>query len=478
MRGWRGDAAAQTALTGGAAAFATATLAVAAHDLNRSSFGHYAAVVAISTLVAAASSLGVQATVVRRTAADPASRRGMVEHALVLRLAVALPLAGAVAAVAGAVSPAPDRSTYLLVPAVTAASVAVSGLHLSFRSAGRARVAAAVDCARSAALAGAVATLVAVHALTAFRLVVLQAAIGGLAAVFYGAPALRAAGTRSARLSWVATRQLAAESAGMCAVEGLNGLYLRADAVMLLVLAGSQAVAGYSLAYRVVDLVMLLPGAVGLAAMPSLSAAAPDRRADLVAELSGVMVTLAALVAVGGLLFAPSVLSVMGGVAYARSDVTTLRILVVGASFSFLAGLAATAVVMFEGARPLIRPTVIVVGVNLIANATLDPSLGGRGAALALLLSEAVTCVLAFGAFRRTAGFRIPLRPPAALAPAVAVFAAVGVAVEHLVPASGAGLWRLAVGAVAGLTTLVLVEVAAGRRSVLSGPGAALAGTR
>ena len=119
-------------------------------------------------------------------------------------------------------------------------------------------------------------------------------------------------------------------------------IYFRADAVLLSVMKGSEAVGIYGVAYRLLEAIVAFPGFFYVSIFPLLSQGAA--RGDLanvreVTQRAFDLLVLSAVPLVAGtIVAAPEIVHALAGAEFADA-VTPLRIVIVGAGLMFLSGL-------------------------------------------------------------------------------------------------------------------------------------------
>ncbi|HZC05984.1 MAG TPA: oligosaccharide flippase family protein [Ktedonobacterales bacterium] len=183
-------------------------------------------------------------------------------------------------------------------------------------------------------------------------------------------------------------------------VRALLGIvYFRADLLLLTTLAGFEAAGVYQAAYKVLELALILPGAANSAAYPVISAYLVSNRARAARAyqrlLGGTFVVglpLSALLFVG----AAPLVDLLYGAAYSAA-VPMLQILAGAILLSYVNAAPITLLAASPRQTALTMVTAVGLVVNLAVNALLIPSLTGQGAALAMIASEAVQCLLLFG---------------------------------------------------------------------------------
>lgn len=269
----------------------------------------------------------------------------------------------------------------------------------------------------------------------------------------------------------------------------LGVVYFRLDTFLLSFLSSDAEVGRYGVAYRVLEVLMLVPIYFMSTLFPEIARQRPgsDRLHEIVqGAFSTVALAVAPLVILVAV-FAEEIVAVAGGRDYLEAA-AVLRVLVVAVALLFFNTVLFQSLVALNRQRNLFFLLLVVLVGNVALNAVLIPPLGGTGAALALVATEAVALMLAlrlFGAMGAVPKLRRPLRLGSAAA--VTAFAAVALRETFPLPrpddtlgaSFSATLGPLVTLAVA---TVVIVGVwAAGLvllRAVPSGVSSALAALR
>jgi O-antigen/teichoic acid export membrane protein len=242
---------------------------------------------------------------------------------------------------------------------------------------------------------------------------------------------------RGVRLAWgvrsATWRHLLRISLPFGATIIVNYLYFRLDVLLLSFLRDTEAVAVYGLAYRVLEGLMVLPAYFMLALFPEIARVSAERaRVDaiVVAALAVMQVIALPLVALG-MIFADEIVAVIGGAEFEEAG-WVLRVLMLALGISYLAGVYGNALVAIGRQAALFKWSLLVLGFNLVANLAMIPPFGVIGAAVAVVLSEA----LALAAVRwlyGAGGRRPPILPEGRILLAGAVMV-VAVAPKFLLP--------------------------------------------
>lgn len=166
-------------------------------------------------------------------------------------------------------------------------------------------------------------------------------------------------------------------------------VYARADSVMLYFIRGSTQVAFYGVAFQVVTFLFVVPSLLSNALLPDYMKASEEQRQFLARRGFDVVITMALPLPVFGVLFArPLILWIAGG-AYSGAAVP-LAILTGAAAFSFLNGYLFQMAIFSGSEQGLWRIIAIVTVTNLIANAVGVSLAGAKGAAVVMVISEAI----------------------------------------------------------------------------------------
>jgi O-antigen/teichoic acid export membrane protein len=366
-------------------------VALASRYLGVEGFGALTLAMAIVSLVAVLTDLGMSTMAAREIAREPEREREIVGNVrtlgLVLGLASAVVLLG-VAEVAYAGDPDVRRAIFVL---------SAQLLSTPFVSAARAHMQATQ---RGPAIA--VGDVVLAVAMLVASLVVVEADLGftamvGAVAAGYVAQALAMTGLmrRGARSAWSARRSawgvLLRISLPLGATMIVNFLYFRLDVVLLSILTGNEAVAVYGLAYRVLEGLMVFPAYFMLALFPEIArlTGQKERVDGIVRAALGAMEVLVLPLVLVFVLYADEVILLIGGERFDEAA-WVLRILMLALAISYLSGVYGNALPALGLQNQMFRWSLVVLGFNLVANLVLIPPFGAPGAAVAVVLSEVV----------------------------------------------------------------------------------------
>lgn len=202
----------------------------------------------------------------------------------------------------------------------------------------------------------------------------------------------------------VERRRLLREGWPLMASGVLVTLTMQVDRLMLGQMRGDAELGIYGAAVRITEIFHLLPVAVGVAAMPrltSLHQAAPLQYWSLARRLVGTL-ALAGL-AVGGVLawVGPRLLTAIFGTQY-EPAAEIIVVHVWSLVFVFIVSARSRLLVIEAGTASVLAMSLLTASVNVVGNAMLIPSWGGRGAAWAAVGTWAFSALLAPLCFSRT----------------------------------------------------------------------------
>jgi O-antigen/teichoic acid export membrane protein len=229
----------------------------------------------------------------------------------------------------------------------------------------------------------------------------------------------------------------------------LNAVYFRVTIVIMSLVATAVQTGYFAISFRVVEVLIGVPGLVMAAAFPILNRAQRDDRARF-AHATRRMFELAALIgvwlAVCLELGAGFIVQVLAGHG-AHPAVAVLRVQGLAVMFTFIAVACAYPVLSVGRQRDLLSANAIGLVVALTLSLLLIPSLGAEGGALTTVGAEAVLALLSIVALIRACpgvGLPFGVLPVVAVAAAAAVFAGRLVGEGSLVEALVGGLTYLA----------------------------------
>jgi O-antigen/teichoic acid export membrane protein len=437
-----------------------ATVGLASRYLGLDGFGALTLAMSIVAFVALLTDLGLSTIAAREIAQAPEREREVLGNVLSIGLAVAaLALLGLVGvAELGYDGDEQIREALLILGAQVAVAPFVGVARAHFQGVQRGQLIALGDVALAVVMFAATAACVAAD--LGFAAIAAATASGYVAQAI----AMTALLPRGIRLVLGAElgvwRRLLRVSLPFGATLLINYLYFRLDVLLLSILRDNEAVALYGLAYRVLEGLMVLPAFFMLAVFPEIARLSGDRARveGIVSAALTAMEVIALPLVVLGVVFADDIVAVIGGDSFADSA-WVLRILMLGLGISYVSGVYGNALLAIGRQDAMFKWSLVVLGINLVANLALIPPFGVIGASIAVVISEA----LAFLAVRRLfgQGGRAPriLADPRILLAGVVMVAAV--APKFLLPDDTvAALPVVLIGSVVGLVVYALAVAA------------------
>lgn len=332
---------------------------------------------------------------------------------LALKIALAACFALLAAAVAVA---APLGGAVRVAVVLLAASVVASGVQGTLLTADQARMRfrfpVLVDVGgRVVTLVGVAALVLAPHPGSASARVALVVAAGAGSALFWIVLTLllrRRSLSFRLRCDRDVWRALLRAAGPLALLSVLGLVNYRLDVVILGALAGARDVGIYAVATRFVDALLPLAAFFVAAAFPVLSAGASLPRADRQrrARRGTEFLLLTSMpMAVGGGVFAPTVVHVVAGPAYAGA-VLPMRLLLASLPLSYLSTFLVFMLIASDKQRQVVPLMIASIVLNVVLNVGLIPTYGYDGPAVATLASEVVGAVALLVIVRRALGVR------------------------------------------------------------------------
>jgi O-antigen/teichoic acid export membrane protein len=401
---------------------AVVSIAVLTRYLGPEDYGRYALALMLVGVLGVLADVGLFTTVVRDISRAPERTETLVGNAMTLRLVLSLAVIALATAVA-LVLPY-DRTTRVAI-VLAGAPLLLGLLQSSLLTVLQARL--LMDRAALADVIGRFAGLglvVLVAGLDLGFYAVMGAAAGATAATL--AVTWAFAG-RLIRIRFLADpavwRQLLAASVPLGLALAINELYFRADAIVISLFRDYGEVGLYSLAYRILELLIVVGPIFLTSVFPLLSryAAGGDARLTGVIQRAWDVFVIAGLpMAVGGALLAPQIVELAGGADFAGS-VAPLRILFAAGALSFVNGLFGYALIAMERQKRALWLNVAGLSFNVGLNLILVPPYGITAAAIVTVASEILIIGGSYVLMRRHLHF---FPTPGTLAPAAVAAAA------------------------------------------------------
>lgn len=415
-------------------AIGLASVAVTTRYLGASSYGKLALALVFVQTFGLLADVGLLTVAVREMSRTPERTNQLVGAVLALRLALSLAVVPLAALVSLALPYDREvRVAILIAGASLVLGLANGALVAVFQSRLRMGRAAVSEVLGRASAFAALALVAALD--LGFYAVVASAAVGAAVALVaswilvrpFATPRLGARGD-----TW---RPLLMAALPVGAALAVTEIYFRADTFIISLFRDYDEVGAYSLAYRVVELLAVLPAVVMTSVFPLLSrylGAGGDRaRASTAIDAVGdLFLAVGVPLAAGGLVVAPQVIELVAGDDFAEAA-DPLRILLFAGALAAVSGLLGYALIAGGRQTSALRLALVALALNIALNLALVPSLGIDAAAAVTVASEVVMVAGGIWLVRR----ELDLRPRFALAGRVVLAAAVMGGVLALVPA-------------------------------------------
>jgi len=405
-------------LIGRAAQFGFTILA--ARRLAEADFGAYAYGLALGFVLAQGTDLGLQLIVTREVARNEAAAPRTVGIALGLKLALSVPVLALLAGLSLARPAAATRGPILALGASMLLFSYVEFFGYVFR--GRQQLideALLISLARACPAVLGAGLILAGGGLAGLAWVTL-AATAGAALLAYGR--LRARGVVpllqfDRQVTGRTVLWLLHQALPLGVAIGLSILYTRTAFFLLEPLRGLAAVAIYNLAYGLYEPLQILPAALLAAVFPvfaqSVTGTAPAGAPQAAAGLQrdgtaawlqrrtlGLLALMGFVAVMAGALVAPFLIDALYGPAYAEAG-PALQIMMLAVPPMFITYALTHFLIALGQQRWNALLSLVALVSNIALNLALIPALGPRGAALALVLGEAILFVFAAGLWRR-----------------------------------------------------------------------------
>jgi O-antigen/teichoic acid export membrane protein len=368
-----------------------ASIAVTTRYLGAAGYGSFALALALVQMLGVLADAGLVTVVVREISRDPLRSAELVGSALVLRLLLGVGVVALAGLLSLALPYAPDVRIAILIAGVPfVLGLATTSLATVFQARLQMGRAAIADVAGR--LAGFGALVAVVVADLGFLAVVASTAVGAAVALAVTAALLRpllSVRPLADRERW---RELLVPAIPLGLALAVNEIYFRADTFILSLFRPFEEVGHYTLAYRIFELLAVLPAIVMTSAFPLLSRYVGEQRelaARVVDATADLFVALATPIAAGGLVLAPELVRLVAGDAFAGS-VTPLRLLLCAAGAAWISGLLGYTLIAADRRRAVLLLSLGALVVNLALNLALVPTYGADAAAAVALGCEAL----------------------------------------------------------------------------------------
>lgn len=202
--------------------------------------------------------------------------------------------------------------------------------------------------------------------------------------------------------------ELLREGLPFAVIIAIGVLYFRVDGLLLSVLSEPVEVAAYGLAYRIIANLAVVPNFLAEAVFSTLSRTwheSPARFQPAAGASLEAIVVFAVPLAVFGVLLAEDLVLLVASAQYAGAATPVLQLLSVATAFAAVNRLQAQVLAAAHQQRFLVTLSSITLALNVALNVALIPSLGAPGAAIALLLTELFSTVVAAWRVHAVSGY-------------------------------------------------------------------------
>jgi len=381
---------------GGGTIVSVGSTALLLRHLGVEQTGSYVAVLALSTVVAGLTDVGLSVLGVRELTVRSGEERAAAMRTL-LGMRIVLAVLGVVGAVAFAVVVG-YSSTLIAGTAIGGLGVLMQGTQIqlatSLQSRMRLSAMTAVDFGRQALSAGLITIGVLVGAgLLSFVAVTV---VAGLVTVLATALLVRRDVPLRPSFDRAASRALIRTTGAYSAAAAANVLYLRAAIVVVSVIGTTAELGTFAAAYRVVDVVIVLPILLVGGAFPILARAARDDTSRLgyaVSKLFDAALVLGVLMALMLALGAKLAIAVVAGPDF-HASVSVLQIQSAVVATSFIGAVCGYALLALGLYREALRINVSALAFGVTLVVILTSPYGATGAAVATVAGELVLIAL------------------------------------------------------------------------------------
>jgi O-antigen/teichoic acid export membrane protein len=418
------NTAIQLAGKGAVLAIGLVSIAVLTRYLGPDDYGKYTLALMYMQLFGVLADVGIFTTVVREISKQPERTEELVGNALALRLLLAI---GVIALAAGVSLLLPYEHQVRVAILMAGAPLLIGMATTTFVAVLQSRLRMA-----RAVVGDVIGRLVSLGLVLLFVGLdlgfypILAAAAGGAAATLVVTwrltrPVVRVRPQRD-RAIW---RSLIVTAVPLGLALAINAVYFRADTLIISLYEPYSEVGLYTLAYRVLELALVIGTVFLNTTFPIVSEAvardeARARRA--IQASSEVCVVLGAPLVAGGLALAPQIVDLAGGDEF-HGSAEPLRILLAAGALAWVNGVFGYALIARERQANALWLNGTALAFNVGLNFLLIPPYGIVAAAIVTVASELVILVGSYWLMRRYFGF-FPI--PRTLLPALVVAAAMG----------------------------------------------------
>jgi O-antigen/teichoic acid export membrane protein len=418
------NTAIQLAGKGAVLALGVVSIAVLTRYLGPDDYGKYTLALMYMQLFGVLADVGLFTTVVREISKQPERTEELVGNTLALRVLLSVAVI-ALAAATSLVLPYERevRTAILLAGAPLLFGMVTTTFVAILQSRLRMGRAVAGDVVGRAASLGLVLLVAGLD--LGFYAVLGAAAGGALATLVVTWSLTRGLARVRPRVEPAVWRSLLKAAVPLGLALAINALYFRADTLIISLYEPYDQVGLYTLAYRVLELALVVGTVFLTTTFPVLSEAVgrDEARARRTIEASlDVCVVLGAPLVAGGLVLAPQIIELAGGEEF-KDAAEPLRILLAAGALAWVNGVFGYALIAANRQTSALWLNLSALAFNVGLNFLLVPRYGIVVAAIITVASELVILLGAYPLMRRYFDF---FPTPRTLAPAVAAAAAMG----------------------------------------------------
>ena len=399
------NTAAQAIGKAGVLAIGLASVLVMTRYLGPSGYGKVALAFAFIQMLGVLADVGLLTVVVREISRDPAQTDRLVGNALLLRLALSLATL-MLAAVASLLLPWDHevRVAVLIAGVPFVLGLVNSALVAVFQARLRMDRPAAADLVGRAASFAALVVVVTLD--LGFYAVVGTAAAGAAVTLAITWALVRREAHPVPRAERPVWRRLLVAALPIGAALAVSEVFFRLDTLLVSAFRSYHEVGLYSLSYRMVELIAILPAIVMTSVFPLLSRyleESRERAARTIDAAGDLFVAVGVPIAAGGLIVAPDLVRAIGGDDFAGAA-DALRLLLFAVALAFVSGLFGHSLIAGVRQGSALRLGLVALGFNLVANLVAIPAWGIEGAAAVAVASEVLLVAGGYVLVRRELG--------------------------------------------------------------------------
>jgi O-antigen/teichoic acid export membrane protein len=414
-----GNALAQAAGKAVVLGVGAASIAVTTRYLGAADYGRFALALALLQSVGVLADAGLTTVVVREGSKTPDRLRSLIGNALAIRLGLAPVVVAAAVALASLPGYGPEVATAVLIAAAPfVMGIVSSSLAAAFQVRLQMGRAALADALGRIASFGAL--LAVVGGDLGFEAVVASTAVGAAVTLAITMVFVRVR-LAADRAVW---RELAVAALPLGLTLAVAELYFRADTFILSLSRSAADVGHYTLAYRVYELLALIPAVVMTTVFPLLSRQDAEAAQRTLRATARAFWTLGVPIAAGGLVIAPELARFVGGDEFAAAA-DPLRLLLCAAVLAYLSGLYGYALIAGGLQRLTLWLSLAALVINVALNVALAPEYGPTAAAAIALGTEGLLFAGGWVLVQRRLALRPDPEKPLPPVIAAAVMAAV-----------------------------------------------------